>query len=209
MGFDANGNLTSLQDGPGLQAFTWDARDRLRGLSGPSTSASFAYDALGRRAQRTVNSLLTQFHYDGLDIVRESGGAGDASYLRTLAIDEALARNQDTFFLGEALGSTAALTDPTGAPVTEYSYSPFGTTSATGAPSPNPFQYTGRENDGAGLYYYRARYYEPGRGRLVQEDPIRLLDESNIYTYADNRPVANVDPLGLYSWNEFMEDCGK
>ena len=106
-------------------------------------------------------------------------------------------------------GAPTALTDPTGALVTEYSYSPFGTTSATGAPSPNPFQYTGRENDGAGLYYYRARYYEPGRGRLVQEDPIRLLDESNIYTYADNRPVANVDPLGLYSWNEFMEDCGK
>ena len=152
MGFDANGNLATLQDGPGLQAFTWDARDRLRGLTGPTTSATFAYDTLGRRAQRTVNSLLTQYHYDGLDIVRETGGAGDASYLRSLAIDETLAGNQDTFFLAEALGSTAALTDPAGAPVTEYAYSPFGATSVSGAPSANPFQYTGRENDGTGLY---------------------------------------------------------
>ena len=32
MGFDANGNLATLRDGRGLQAFTWDAPDR-RSLS--------------------------------------------------------------------------------------------------------------------------------------------------------------------------------
>jgi RHS repeat-associated protein len=36
-------------------------------------------------------------------------------------------------------------------------------------------QFTGRENDGTGLYYHRARYYDPGRGRLVSEDPIELF----------------------------------
>jgi len=197
MAFDANGNLTSLQDGPGLQAFTWDARDRLRVLNGPSTSAAFAYDGPGRRAQRTVNSLLTQFHYDGLDIVREVGGAGDASYLRSFAIDEALVRNQDTFFLAEALGSTAALTDPSGAPVTEYSYSPFGTTSTSGAPSANPFQYTGRENDGTGLYYYRARYYDPRHHSFGSEDPLGLLGGLNSFSYVDGNPLRFTDPLGL------------
>ncbi len=36
-------------------------------------------------------------------------------------------------------------------------YAPFGDTAATGSPSTNPFQVTGRENDGTGLYYYRTR----------------------------------------------------
>jgi len=124
---------------------------------------------------------------------------GEARYLRTLAIDEALARNQDTFFLGEALGSTAALTDPTGALVTEYSYEPFGKTSSTGSPTANPFQYTGRENDGTGLYYYRARYYDPRVGRFTQEDPIRFGGgDVNLYAYVGNSPLGSADPLGLW-----------
>jgi len=40
-------------------------------------------------------------------------------------------------------------------------------------PSANPFQYSGRENDGTGLYYYRARYYHPKLMRFVSEDPLR------------------------------------
>ena len=48
MGFDANGNLATLQERPGLQAFTWVARGRLRVLNGPSLSASFTYDGRGR-----------------------------------------------------------------------------------------------------------------------------------------------------------------
>ena len=52
-----------------------------------------------------------------------------------------------------------------------YTYDPFGNTSMTGLSS-NPYQYTGRENDGTGLYYYRARYYSPLLHRFLGEDPI-------------------------------------
>ena len=52
------------------------------------------------------------------------------------------------------------MTDETGVMKTQYNYSPFGETEITGESSDNPFQYTGRENDGTGLYYYRARYYK-------------------------------------------------
>jgi RHS repeat-associated protein len=38
----------------------------------------------------------------------------------------------------------------------------------------NPVMYTGRENDGDGLFYYRARYYSPIMGRFISEDPIRF-----------------------------------
>ncbi len=43
-----------------------------------------------------------------------------------------------------------------------------------GAPSENRSQYTGRENDGTGLYYYRTRYYHPQMQRFISEDPIGL-----------------------------------
>jgi len=159
---DPSGTITS----------TWDARNRLIGLSGPSLTASFAYDGLGRRAQKTIASTTTTFRYDGLDAVRESGAGGDTIYLRTLGIDEALARMDavDTVhYLGDALGSAVALTTPGGTAATTYTYEPFGRTEATGTPNPNVFRFTGREDDSTGLYYYRARYYDPLRSRFVSK----------------------------------------
>jgi len=97
-------------------------------------------------------------------VVRETTGTTSVATLRTLGIDEALRRTQGTdtaHFLADGFGSTLALTDATGTPTTSYTYAPFGETASTGTPSANPFQFTGRENDGTGLYYYRARYYDP------------------------------------------------
>lgn len=47
-----------------------------------------------------------------------------------------------------------------------------------------------------GLYHNRFRYYEPGVGRFVTQDPIGLEGGVNLYQYASN-PVQWVDPLGL------------
>ena len=126
----------------------------------------------------------------------------EAAYLRTLAIDEAFTRTDSTgtfTYLADALGSTVALTDGSGTTSTSYTYSPFGETAITGTPV-NPFQFTGRENDGTGLYYYRARYYDPVRGRFVSEDPLRSESQTlNPYAYADNAPLDAIDPLGLFT----------
>jgi RHS repeat-associated protein len=143
---------------------------------------------------------MTQFQYDGLDIVREIGGVGDASYLRTLAIDEALTRTdavETVYFLADALGSTAALTNPTGASTTTYTYEPHGRTAVEGT-AVNPHQYTGRENDGTGLYYYRARYYAHVRQVFAAEDPVGLAGgDFNAYRFVMNNPILMRDPMGL------------
>src|SRR5712691_3336509 len=76
--------------------------------------------------------------------------------------------------LADPLGSTVALTDTAGAVQTQYTYEPFGQTSATGTANSNPFPYTGRENDGTGLYYYRARYYYPRAGPFHQRGSDRV-----------------------------------
>lgn len=200
MAFDDNGNLVTQTDAAGTTTYAWDARNRLAGLSGPAVTASFAYDALGRRAQKSVNGLLTSFHYDGLDAIREVGGGGEAHYLRTLAIDEVLARTDagDTLhYVADALGSSVALVTESGTAHTTYTYEPFGHTAVDG-PAANPVQYTGRENDGTALYYYRARYHDPRRGRFINEDPIGLASQStNLYAYVASNPTNVVDPSGL------------
>jgi RHS repeat-associated protein len=81
-----------------------------------------------------------------------------------------------------------------------YTYDSFGNlTTSTGTVS-NPFQFTGREFDPeTGLYYYRARYYDPTTGRFLSEDPLEFGGELNFYRYAQNNPVLLIDPLGLSS----------
>jgi RHS repeat-associated protein len=50
---------------------------------------------------------------------------------------------------------------------------------------------------GIGLYYYRARYYDPGRSRFVSEDPIGFGDGWNAYVYVGNGPLTRIDAFGL------------
>ena len=59
--------------------------------------------------------------------------------------------------------------------------------------------FTGREYDSEiGLYFYRARYYDPAIGRFIQEDPIGFQGgDTNLYAYVRNNPVKYRDPLGL------------
>ena len=201
--YDNNGNLTTVADESGTTIYTWDARNLLVGINGPGLSASFAYDAIGRRTRRTVNGATTEFLYDGTNPVQElSGGAVTANLLTGLGIDERFTRTDSTgrvSFLTDILGSTIALTDASGAITTEYTYDPFGKVTSTGSPNANPYQYTGRENDGTGLYYYRARYYHPELQRFLSEDPIGFSGSGvNFYPYVNNAPVNYTDPLGLF-----------
>ncbi len=82
---------------------------------------------------------------------------------------------------------------------TEYSYEPFGAATASGTSSGNELRYTGREDDGTGIYYYRARYYHPGLQRFISEDPIGFAGgDSNLYAYVGNNPITATDPTGEY-----------
>ena len=169
--YDANGNMLS----DGARTYTWDAKNRLSAISGGAT-ASFQYDAYGRRLSKTVSGAATGYLYDGANPVQElTGTTPSANILTGLGIDE-FYRRTDTSgsrdMLTDALGSIIALTDSLAQIKTQYRYEPYGATTATGEANTNPFQYTGRENDGTGVYYYRARYYNPGFGRFISSDPI-------------------------------------
>jgi RHS repeat-associated protein len=192
--YDLNGNLTN----DGTTGYTWDARNRLTALTG---IASFAYDGTDRRQSVTQATTTVATVYDGYDPVQEqSGGSILANLLIGLGVDERFSRNEGSAtstFLTDLLSSTMALTDSSGAVSTTYGYDPYGTTTTAGSAADNPYQFTGRQNDGAGLYYYRARYYRPDWSRFISEDPIGLAAGTNVYVYADQSPAMKRDPMGL------------
>ena len=194
MTYDANGNTLS----DGTNTYAWDARNRLS--SANSGTASFSYDALGRRASKTLLSTTTGFLYDGPNVAQEQSGGTVTANMLSGSVDENFLRTDSTgsySYLTDALGSTVALTDSTGTNIDQYSYSPYGMLAASGSNS-NPYTYTGRESDGLGLYYYRARYYNPTTGRFLSEDPMGFAGSgTNLYAYAGDDPIDFSDPFGL------------
>jgi RHS repeat-associated protein len=195
--YDDNGNLTA----DGSKTYSWNARNELTGLSG-GVSASFGYDAIGRRRSRTVGSTTTQFLYDGLNPVQElASGTPTANLLTGLGIDEYFTRTDAAGarnLLTDALGSTIALSDGSGSVQTEYTYEPFGSVTTSGSANGNAFGFTGRENDGTSIDYYRARYYDPRLQRFLSVDPLDIVGgDTNAYSYVRNGPISGLDPLGL------------
>jgi RHS repeat-associated protein len=195
---DANGNLTS----DGTRTYTWDARDQLSALGG-AVGASFSYDAFGRRRAKTVSGITTGFLYDGLNTAQELTGGTPSANLLTGGIDETFARTDGSgtrHLLADGLGSTLGIADASGVVQTQYTYQPFGATTTSGAADANSAQFTGREQDGTGLYFYRGRYQHPTLQRFVSEDPIGFLaGDPNLYSYVFNSPTNLTDPTGEFA----------
>lgn len=195
--YDLNGNLT----GDGTHTYTWDARNRMTAIknnAGTSTLASLVYDGVGRRQSVTQSSATVTALYDGYDTVQEQGST-TANLQIGLGIDERFTRTKGgatSTYLTDQLGSTVALANSTGAVATTYSYDPYGLTTTVGAANDNQYQFTGRQNDGFGLYYFRARYYSPAWGRFVSEDKLGLAAGINVYAYVGGNPITHRDPSG-------------
>jgi len=100
-------------------------------------------------------------------------------------------------FHHDHLRSVVGLTAHEGSTVETTKYGAFGEEISSSGTSENFLKYTGREHDeDTGLYYYRARYYDPEVGRFLTEDPIGFDGGINFYTYAQNNPVNFNDPMG-------------
>jgi RHS repeat-associated protein len=194
--YDNDGNL--LNDG--TNTYAWNARGQLMGMAGP-VNAAFSYDAAGRRTGKLIGSQSTGFAYNGGAITQEFDGnnnvtaniwnGGTSFFQRTDA-------NGRTVPITDVLGSVLALADPEGNLLTQYTYDPYGATTSFGAPSANPFQYIGQENDGlTGLYYLHARYYSPALMRFISEDPIGYAGgDMNFHAYGWKSPTNLRDPNG-------------
>jgi RHS repeat-associated protein len=188
---------------------------RMISASGPgSATASFGRDGRNRDVKRTIDGVTTYLIYDGWNLVAEYDAAGvlTTQYIHGPRVDEILAKvtpASTTFPLPDALGSTIAVTDASGAVLERvYYFDAFGTPtfrSGTGVQLPDTstgtrFLFTGREWFARlGLYDYRNRTYSPRLGRFVQVDPIGFkAGDVNLYRYVSNEPARYTDPSGLY-----------
>ncbi len=204
--YDNNGNLLSKSNTGGTTSYAWDHENRLTSVTLPGSEGivNFQYDPFGRRIYKSSSSGTTTFVYDGPNVIEEIDATGSlmARYTHALGIDEPLAMlrgNTTSYYHTDGLGSVTSLSDSKGNLVSTYEYDSFGNlTSSTGSIS-NPFLYTGREFDAeTGLYFYRARYYNPSIGRFISEDPIGFAGGINMYAYVGNNPGNYTDPEGLF-----------
>ena len=203
--FDQEGQTltdTNSNTNAGAQ-YTWDARGRLTQVTlANGQTVNYVYDALGRRISRSLNSVTTQFLYDGQDVVVDLNPDGSVTdYLNGPGIDQKLRQSGTTgplYFLRDHLGSTVGLTNAAGGLLEREKYDSYGNSNAGAF---TRYLYTGREFDSAtDLYYYRARYYSPQMGRFISGDPLGFLGSgTNLYAYTQNNPIGRTDPSGYYS----------
>ena len=214
--YDANGNLISktAKASGAVTDYGWDAQNQLTRIDFPDlTFAEYRYDPFGRRIEKNVGGTVTRYVYDGQDMVLEFDGTGTlrARYSHGQFVDQPLAMQRDGqsyFFHADRQGSILRVTDAAGAVVNEYEYDSYGNFETRIEGVANPFTYTGREFDAeSGLYYYRARYYDPATGRFLSEDPLNFAaGDSNLYRYVFSNPVNLTDPSGLAVTYEYANN---
>lgn len=200
--YDANGN--TLTDAQG-RSYTWDFENRLvqavvPGVSGGTTT--FKYDPFGRRIQKSGPLGITNYLYDGMNVIEGVDNSGNilGRYMHGAVIDEdlsMLSNGTTSYYHADGLGSITSLSNSAGALANTYTYDSFGKLTASTGALTNPFQFTGREFDQeTGIYEYRARYYDQNAGRFISEDPIRFRGGINFYAYVLNSPTNFMDPTG-------------
>jgi len=202
LGYDLNGNLTS--NGPII--YTYDVENRLLTASGGGYSATLTYDPLGRVFQVVGGGKTTQFLYDGDELVAEFSETGA---LRARYVHGPQSDNPLIWYDGSSVsaatrrslqanyqGSIQSIADASGDAVTLNRYDEYG---VPGDGNLGRFQYTGQAwLPEVGVYYYKARLYDPRLGRFLQTDSVGYQDDLNLYAYVGNDPLDKADPTGRY-----------
>jgi RHS repeat-associated protein len=162
-----------------------------------------AYDGSGMRIKKVSGGQTTYYIYGGNNPIMEYTPSGNKYTYYIFAGNSLVAEEKDgvkKFYHKDHLGSTRVVTDASGNTVATYKFAPYGSVdSHTGADM--KYGFTGKEGTAdTGLIYFGARFYDPEVGRFTTMDP--AMDGLNYYTYANNNPIKNIDPNGLWVQND-------
>lgn len=202
--YDVDGNM--LKDD--THTYRYDYNNKL--IQVDDGTATYTYDALGRRICKTTEEGTVNFFYAGDNVIEEQDPSKAllATYLIGNGIDDMIIINRKGnkyFYHINHLGSVMAVTDRSGTIQERYEYDPFGKVSfynsggkiLTKSAIGNEVLFTGRSyNSEVGLYDYRARMMNPNIGRFVQVDPLLYVDGMNKYKYVRNKPTMLIDLFG-------------
>jgi RHS repeat-associated protein len=228
--YDANGNVTQEANG---NSHTYDSQNHLLTMTNGTTSVTMIYDAFGNRVAKTVNGVTTQYLVEddvnptGLPQVVEeltgSFGAGVVTRTYTYGLQRisqnlspAVSGNSTwtpSFYVYDGGGSVRQLTNSNGTVTDEYEYDAYGNSFTKSGTTPNNYLYRGEQYDAdLGLYYLRARYYNPATGRFLSRDPEDGVPTEpatlHKYDYAGSDPVNAMDPTGRSSMVEYLLPIG-
>jgi RHS repeat-associated protein len=207
--FDANGNQITA-DGVTL---SYDFRDKLKSTSGGVTA--IGYDGDGQRTSKTINGVTTHYLVDELNptgyaqVVEELvNGQVQRVYTYGQALlsqRQLIAGSWVTSHYGyDGSGNVRVLTNGAGAVTDTFDYDAYGNLLGRTGTTPNSYLYRGQQFDAdLGVYYLRARYYSPQRGRFLTRDTFdgnpaepRSLHK---YLYAQADPINQLDASGFAS----------
>ncbi|HEY4739916.1 MAG TPA: RHS repeat-associated core domain-containing protein [Candidatus Acidoferrales bacterium] len=199
------------------------------GTSGNCSTATacYFYDAFGRRVQKTVNGIATDFLYDGAgNVVTEFNNDCPSTCwsLGYACLNGQLVAQYSggtTYFVDkDQVGSSTILTTVSGGPGGCIAFYPYGEQdSSICSSTTTTHDFTGKERDAeSSLDNFAARYYSSATGRFMSPDPMnygadpRNPQSWNGYAYVLNSPLSFIDPSGLYCFDgngnmiDFTED---
>jgi len=193
--------------------YDWQSDGMLSRVVRPdSKEVSFAYDALGRRTEKTYEGVATHFVWDGnvpLHEWQEVSSDAEKTNITTWLFEQntfipaaKLAANGESFsIVSDYLGTPLQAFDNNGNKVWEQELDIFGRKRRKGNNNSSfiPFKYQGQYEDvETGLYYNRFRYYDSCIGNYISQDPIRLASNSvNLYSYISDSN-SWLDIFGLF-----------
>ena len=219
--YDGHGNMIRRRKGAHEEAvFRWNALHQLDQAAvtrkGVTQVTRYEYDALSRRTRKRDTFGATEYLWDGHLMIESRRGSKSALFVFEPHDFVPLATLQDDkmyWYQCSQIGAPLELTDADGcvAWVAEYQVWGQATLRKTGtggardtvhggtvsAPLVQPFRFQGQQfDDETGMHYNRFRYYDPGVGRFISQDPIGLAGGSNEFAYVFS-PFTSTDPLGL------------
>jgi RHS repeat-associated protein len=213
--YDDRGNRTSQVPNAGSATCTaYDQADRLTSVktgtgsscTTPTTVGTYAYDGSGLRQSKAVSGTTTHFTWDesgGLPmLLQEKAGSTVTSYLYGpggLPVEQ-IVGSTTTYLHHDQIGSTRLITDSAGATgtATTLTFDPYGNSVSTSGSLTTNLQFAGEYLDESGLYYNRARYYDPATAQMLSRDPA-VASTGAPYAYAAGSPTNVTDPTGLIS----------
>jgi RHS repeat-associated protein len=207
LSFDANGNLLS----DGQRNYSWDAENRLVGITYPAQSGkttSFTYDGLSRRTAITSTpagggtATTTPYIWCGASIcqARNASGATTREYYTEGEFVPG-SPAQPYYYGVDQIGSVRrAFASASSAPA--FSYDAYGNALQTTAPVTD-FNYAGMfYNADSGLNLTQFRAYDPVSGRWLSRDPLgESASLTNLYAYVGGNPINKRDEFGLWTIN--------
>lgn len=207
-GYDGNGSMISKLTPVGSTAYSWNSARSLVSVSGNNGTVQYDYDADGNRLSQQSTAGTYNYVTDPARVpsavISEQGPDGPLTYQYGLSLI-GLNSASGTQYTGiDGIGSIANVVSSSGALKVNYAYDPWGRLQTPVDPlgTKEKYKWAGEAFDNAtGLYYLRARYYDPTTGRFLSQDPVEGSAASpwdrNRYVYARNNPLRFRDPNGL------------